>query len=92
MTRTRIAMIFSAVALAVLGGAPAALAVTHGGEGLYGPTNDSEITNAMFLVMIFFVVVIVVFSTIQGWLEHRKHARLDAAKRRESAVEWKGGW
>jgi hypothetical protein len=92
MTRTRIALIGSAVALAMLALAPSALAVTHGGEGLYGPTDDLTITNAMFIVIGFFVVIIIVFSLIQGRLEHRKHARLDAAKRRESAVEWKGGW
>ena len=39
-----------------------------------------------------FPVLIIVFSLIQSWLDHRKHARQDAAKRRESAVEWKGGW
>jgi hypothetical protein len=46
----------------------------------------------MFVCIGFFVVIIIVFSLIQGRLEHRKHARLDAAKRRASAVEWKGGW
>jgi preprotein translocase subunit SecG len=71
---------------------PSALAVTHGGEGLFGPTNDKQITNAMFICIGFFVVIIIVFSLIQGRLEHRKHARLDAAKRRASATEWKGGW
>jgi hypothetical protein len=92
MTRNRIALIGSAVALTMLALCPSALAVTHDGEGLYGPTDDSEITNAMFLVMGFFVVVIIFFSLIQGWLEHRKHARVDAAKRRASSQEWKGGW
>jgi hypothetical protein len=33
-----------------------------------------------------------VFSLLQAFLEHRKHAREDAAKARKSAVEWKGGW
>jgi preprotein translocase subunit SecG len=92
MTRKRFAMIGSAVALAMLVLSPSALAVTHGGEGLFGPTNDQNITNAMFIVIGFFVVIIIVFSLIQGRLEHRKHARQDAAKHRESAVEWKGGW
>jgi uncharacterized membrane protein YdjX (TVP38/TMEM64 family) len=92
MTRNRIALVGSAVAATMLAVCPSAFAVTHGGEGLYGPTNDAVITNAMFLVMAFFVTVIVVFSVVQGRLEHRKHARQDAAKRRASSEEWKGGW
>jgi hypothetical protein len=36
--------------------------------------------------------VIVVFSLIQGWLDHRKHARMDAAKRRAVSADWRGGW
>jgi uncharacterized membrane protein YdjX (TVP38/TMEM64 family) len=92
MTRNRIALIGSAVALTMLAVCPSAFAVTNGGEGIYGPTNDSEITNAMFIVMGFFVVIIIVFSLIQGRLENRKHARQDAARHRASSQEWKGGW
>jgi uncharacterized membrane protein len=92
MSRKRITLIGSAVALAALALCPSAFAVTHSGTGLYGPTNDAIITNAMFIIMGFFVVVIVVFSLIQARLDHRKHARLDAAKHRASAAEWKGGW
>jgi preprotein translocase subunit SecG len=92
MTRNRIALIGSAVALTMLAVCPSAFAVTHGGEGLYGATNDAVITNTMFIVMGFFVVIIIVFSLIQGRLEHRKHARQDAARHRASSQEWKGGW
>jgi uncharacterized membrane protein YdjX (TVP38/TMEM64 family) len=88
----RAALIFSMVAASLLAVAPSAFAVTHSGEGLFGPTNDSQITNAMFAVMGFFVVIITVFSLILSWLDHRKHARQDAAKRRASSAEWKGGW
>jgi hypothetical protein len=82
-----VSLIFSTLALA-----PSALAHTYGGEGLWGPTNDKTITMAMFLVIALFPTVIVVFSLIQAWLDHRKHARFDAAKHRQSASEWKGGW
>jgi preprotein translocase subunit SecG len=92
MTRNRFALIGSAVALTMLTLCPSALAVTHSGEGIYGATNDAVITNAMFIVMAFFVVIIIVFSLIQGRLEHRKHARQDAARHRASSQEWKGGW
>lgn len=90
--RNRILLLLSIALVGLFVLAPSALAVTHDGEGIYGATNDKHITDAMFILIAFFPTVIVVFSLIQAWLDHRKHARLDAAKRRESAVEWKGGW
>ena len=72
--------------------APNALALTHSGQGIYGETTDVTITTAMFIVIAFFPAVIVVFSLIQGWLDHRKHARMDAAKRRAVSADWRGGW
>ena len=72
--------------------APAALAHAGGGEGWYGPTNDKTITIAMLRVIAFFPTVIVVFSLIQWRLDKRKHARMDAAKRRAANVDWRGGW
>lgn len=92
MSRKRIALCAFSVVAAVLAFAPSALATTHGGQGIFGPTDDKQITNAMFIVMGLFVVIVIVFSLIQAWLEHRKHARVDAAKRRASSAEWKGGW
>ncbi len=92
MSRTRIVTILIAALAAVLVYAPDAAAITHGGQGLYGETNDVTITNAMFGTIAFFPVIIIVFSLIQGWLDHRKHARLDSAKRRAASVDWRGGW
>lgn len=92
MRRNRIILLLAAVALMMLAFSPSALAITHNGEGLYGPTNDLVITYTMFIIIALLCVIIVVFSLIQSWLDHRKHARMDAAKRRESAIEWKGGW
>ncbi len=83
-------LLWPVVLLLVL--APDALALTHSGQGLYGETNDVTITNAMFFVIAFFPAVIVVFSLIQAWLDHRKHARMDAAKRRAASADWRGGW
>jgi uncharacterized membrane-anchored protein len=90
--RNRILLAVSATLTALLTFAPGALAITHGGQGLYGETNDVTITNAMFILIAFFPGVIVVFSLIQAWLDHRKHARMDAAKRRAASVDWRGGW
>jgi uncharacterized membrane protein len=72
--------------------APDALARQTGGEGFYGQTTDKVITNAMFLTIIFFPTLILVFSLIQWRLDKRKHARMDAAKRRAANADWRGGW
>ena len=93
MRRARIITALTIVSLLALATAPAALAgVSHGGEGWYGETNDTVITNAMFLTIIFFPTVIVILSLIQWRLEKRKHARMDAAKARASNADWRGGW
>ena len=91
MRRVRLAIGFTAVAAALVL-APAAYAHAGGGEGWYGETTDQVITNAMFLVIIFFPTVIVVFSLIQWRLDKRKHARMAAAKRRAMSADWRGGW
>ena len=66
--------------------------VSHGGEGWYGETSDTVITNAMFLTIIFFPTVILILSLIQWRLDKRKHARMDAAKARAKNADWRGGW
>ena len=80
------------VAVAVLTLAPAALAHAGGGQGWYGETTDQTVTNAMFITIAFFPAVIVIFSLIQWRLDKRKHARMDAAKRRAANADWRGGW
>jgi peptidoglycan biosynthesis protein MviN/MurJ (putative lipid II flippase) len=92
MRRARIIAALLTVAVTVLAFAAPALATSHSGEGWYGETNDVVITNAMFLTIIFFPTVIVVFSLIQWRLDKRKHARMDAAKRRAANADWRGGW
>jgi hypothetical protein len=72
--------------------APAALAAAHAGEGWYGETDDKVITNAMYLVIVFFPILITVLSLIQWRLDRRKHAKLLATKRRAANVDWRGGW
>lgn len=92
MRRRRIVLSLLFVAAAVLVLAPSALATAHGGQGLYGETDDVAVTNTMFGVIAFFPVLIVILSLVQAWLDHRKHARYDAAKRRAASVDWRGGW
>jgi hypothetical protein len=71
--------------------APAALA-HDGGEGYYGQTNDKVVTIAGFVLILFFPAFILFASLLQGHLEKRKHARLDAAKARAKSPEWNRGW
>jgi heme/copper-type cytochrome/quinol oxidase subunit 2 len=90
-TRFTVALVLFGILLLVF--APGALAHSDsGGQGWYGETNDTVITNAMFITILFFPVVITVFSLIQWRLDKRKHARMDAAKRRAASADWRGGW
>jgi hypothetical protein len=90
MKRPIVALPVAAVALLVL--APAALA-HDGGEGWYGPADDKVVTNAGFIVIVFFPVFVFLMSMLQGHLEKRKDRRKKAHKalaRDEQA--WRGGW
>jgi hypothetical protein len=60
-----------------------------GGEGLYGETNDKVVTNAGFILIIFFPLFIFVVSLLQWQLEKRKYRRQAAAK---AAADAPGGW
>ena len=92
MRRARMIAALAAFAAVLLVFAPAAFAGGPSGQGFYGETDDKSVTNAMFITIAFFPVVITVFSVIQWRLDKRKHARMDAAKRRSMNVDWRGGW
>jgi heme/copper-type cytochrome/quinol oxidase subunit 2 len=65
-------VVLTTVALTLAGAAPAF--ASHAGEGWAGELNDKVITFFSLGVLLFFVLVIVVFSWIQGRLEKRKDA------------------
>jgi nitrogen fixation/metabolism regulation signal transduction histidine kinase len=67
--RTSLAALI-AIALALVGATPAM--ASHAGEGWAGELNDKVITFFSFGVLLFFVLVVVVGSTIQGRLEKKK--------------------
>lgn len=90
MRRAGIAATFSAVVVLMLVAAPTALA--NSGQGWYGETDDKAVTNVMFITIAFFPVVITVLSLVQWRLDKRKHARMDAQKRRAANADWRGGW
>ena len=74
--------------------APAALAAEghDGGEGWWGETNDKVVTNAGFILIIFFPVLVTVLSLVQWRLDKRKDARKKAAKALGGDDRWRGGW
>ena len=45
------------------------------GEGLLGETNDRDVTFFSLGVVVFFILVVIIGSTIQGALDKRKEAR-----------------
>jgi hypothetical protein len=71
--------------------APAASAYNDG-RGFYGATNDKVVTNAGFILVIFFPTFIFVASMILRHLEKRKEARKAAHKALLSNGHIRGGW
>jgi hypothetical protein len=70
--------------------APAAQAYNDG-RGFYGATNDKVVTDAGFILIVFFPVFVFVMSMIQRQLEKRKQAR-KAAHKALGEPQWHGGW
>jgi hypothetical protein len=77
--------------LAFLLSAPAALA-HDGGEGLWGETDDKVITNAGFIIIAGFPLLILILSLIMWRLDKRKDRRKAAAKARAARADLRGGW
>jgi peptidoglycan biosynthesis protein MviN/MurJ (putative lipid II flippase) len=86
LRRLPVSVLISVTALLVL----AAPVFAHdNGEGWWGETNDRVITNAGFILIIFFPLFILLVSLLQWRLEKRKDLRKAAAKRRAHTP---GGW
>jgi preprotein translocase subunit SecG len=92
MRRARIMIALTVFVGTLLTFAPMASARATAGEGWFGESTDPQVTNAMFAVIAFFPIVILVLTLIQSRLDKRKHARMDAAKAREANADWRGGW
>jgi hypothetical protein len=90
MKRLLAALPVTAVTLLVL--APAALA-HDGGQGWYGETDDKVVTNAGFILIVFFPVFVFLMSMLQGHLEKRKERRKKVHKSLAGEQQtWRGGW
>jgi hypothetical protein len=62
------------------------LIATDNGEGIVGETDDKIITFASLGVVVFFALLVIVLSALQGHLEKRKEQRKAAELRRR--VGW----
>ena len=71
--------------------APAAFA-HDGGQGTIGEADDKIVTNAGFIVIALFPVIIITMSTIQWRLDKRKDQRLAAKRARSTGRDWQSGW
>jgi len=71
--------------------APAAGA-HNDGRGFYGATDDKVVTDAGFILIVFFPVFVFAMSMLQGRLDKRKKARVAAAKAQLSNPYLRGGW
>jgi len=80
-----------ASALVALALAPAALAYNDG-RGFYGATNDKVVTNAGFILILFFPLFVLAMSLLQWRLDKRKDARKAAQKAHGGDARWRGGW
>jgi preprotein translocase subunit SecG len=70
--------------------APAASAYNDG-RGFYGATNDKVVTDAGFILIVFFPTFVFAMSMLQRHLEKRKQARKTAHKTLSKA-QLRGGW
>jgi preprotein translocase subunit SecG len=62
------------------------------GRGFYGATDDKVVTDAGFILIVFFPVFIFTMSMLQRRLDKRKEARKAAHKAHLSNAQWRGGW
>jgi hypothetical protein len=71
--------------------APAALAMNDG-RGFYGATDDKVVTEAGFILIVFFPTFILLASLLQKRLEKRKDERIAAQRAHRDEDRWRGGW
>ena len=62
------------------------------GRGFYGATDDKVVTEAGFILVIFFPTFVLLMSMLQRRLEKRKDARKAAQRSPLGDAHWHGGW
>ena len=73
--RFRVLIVSGLTLLVALAAAVPAMAEGGAGEGLAGETNDKIVTIFCLGVVLFFTLVVILGSALQGRLEKRKEAR-----------------
>ena len=81
-----VSVLLAATALLV---AAAPVLAHDNGEGWWGETDDRVVTNAGFVLIIFFPLFVFLVSLLQWQLEKRKYRRKSAEK---SSAPITGGW
>jgi len=71
--------------------APAASAYNDG-RGFYGATDDKVVTDAGFILIVFFPLFVFAMSMLQKRLDKCKDARKAASKAYAGNASWRGGW
>lgn len=91
----RLLAVLPASMLLLLLAAPAAFADAQeqvSGEGTYGVADDKVVTNAGFIVIIAFPLLILCLSLLQWRLDQRKQQRKAISKRLAAERRWQAGW
>jgi nitrogen fixation/metabolism regulation signal transduction histidine kinase len=83
MSRTRLGALVTVIATQLALAAPA---LAKNGEGLVGETNDKVITFFCLGLVLFFTLVVILGTIVQGRLERRKDAK--KAARMRQRVGW----
>ena len=92
MRRALPTLLLSAALYAVTASVALAAEGHDGGEGVWGETNDTIITNAGFFLILFFPLFVFTMSMIQRSLDKRKDRRKAAEKARRARADLRGGW
>jgi O-antigen/teichoic acid export membrane protein len=88
----RLPVVVAVAVVLLLALAPAALA-HDAGQGWYGEADDKVVTNAGFLLILFFPLFVFGMSMLQGALDRRKERRKKAHKDLAGDERaWRGGW
>ncbi len=90
MRNRLLAILLPLALLASLVLAPAASAYNDG-RGFYGPTDDKVVTDAGFILIVFFPLFVFTMSMLQKKLDKRKEAR-KAGQKLLGSAKWRGGW
>jgi hypothetical protein len=88
----RLTSLLLLVALPLLLALPPAAGAYNDGRGFYGATDDKVVTDAGFILILFFPLFVFAMSMLQRTLEKRKEQRKAAQKAQLGNTQWRGGW